>query len=109
MKCFTIYFMYDTELSEYEAIQKGYRVDVFVKVDNQYFNLRVYDIIRLQQEFESEIDSRGYYAVEPNLVLVKEANKKEIVNTIRSLYKQKYFEKIKPTSEVDIEELIEIQ
>ncbi len=109
MEQLKIYFLYDTELSEYEAIQKGYRVDVFVKFDNQYFNLRVYDIIRLQQEFESEIDSRGYYAVEPNLVLVKEANKKEIVNTIKNLYKQKYFEEIKPVNEVNIEELIEIQ
>lgn len=108
MEQLKIYFLHDTELSEYEAIQKGYRVDVFVKVGNQYFNLRVFDIIRLQQEFESEIGSKGYYAVEPNLVLVKEANKKEIVNTIRNLYKQKYFEEIKPVCEVNIEELIEI-
>lgn len=103
-----IYFLYDTELSEYEAIQKGYRIDVFVKVDSQYFNLRVYDISRLQQEFESEIDSAGYYAVEPNLVLVREANRKEIVYTVKKLYKQEYFKEIKPINDVNREELIEI-
>lgn len=104
-----IYFQYDTELSEFEAIQKGYRVDVFVKVGGIYFNLKVFDIIRLQQEFKSEVDSEGYYAVEPNLILVKEVNKKEILCTIRNLYKQKYFEEIKPTSDINVDELIEIQ
>jgi hypothetical protein len=104
-----IYFQYDTELSEFEAIQKGYRVDVFVKVGGIYFNLKVFDIIRLQQEFKSEVDSEGYYAVEPNLILVKEVNKKEILCTIRNLYKQKYFEEIKPTSNINVDELIEIQ
>jgi len=103
-----IYFQYDTELSEFEAIQKGYRVDVFVKVGGIYFNLKVFDIIRLQQEFKSEVDSEGYYAVEPNLILVKEVNKKEILCTIRNLYKQKYFEEIKPTSDINVGELIEI-
>ena len=103
-----IYFQYDTELSEFEAIQKGYRVDVFVKVGGIYFNLKVFDIIRLQQEFKSEVDSEGYYAVEPNLILVKEVNKKEILCTIRNLYKQKYFEEIKPTSDINVDELIEI-
>ncbi len=109
MEQFKIYFLYDTELSEYEAIQKGYRVDVFVKVNNQYFNLRVYDIIRLQQEFESEVANRGFYAIEPNLVLVTEVNKAEIVNTIKNLYKQKYFDEIKPSTGVIVEELIEIK
>lgn len=103
-----IYFQYDTELSEFEAVQKGYRVDVFVKVNNQYFNLRVFDIIRLQQEYESEIESGGYYAVEPNLVLVKEVNKKEIIFTIKNLYKQKYFEELKPIDNIKTEELLEI-
>lgn len=109
MELINIYFMDNTELSEYEAIQKGYRLDVFVKVNNQYFNLRVYDIIRLQQEFESEINSKDYYAVEPNLILVKEVNKNEIVNTIKSLHKQKYFEEIKPVRVININKLKEIK
>jgi len=104
-----IYFRYDTELSEFEAVQRGYRVDVFVKVNNQYFNLRIFDIIRLRQEFESEIESGGYYAVEPNLVLVKEVNKKEIIFAINNLYKQKYFEELKPVDNIKAEDLIEIQ
>ncbi len=104
-----IYFQYDSELSEFEAIQKGYRVDVFVKVGGIYFNLRVFDIIRLQQEFENEVDNEGYYAVEPNLILVKEVNKKEILCTIRNLYKHKYFDEIKPTRYVNVDELIEIK
>lgn len=106
MEKINIYFLYDTELSEFEAIEKGYRLDVFVKIGNDYFNLRVFDIVRLQQEFESEVENEGYFAVEPNLILVKEVNKKEIINTIKSLYKQKYFEEIKSVSNINISELV---
>ena len=42
------------------------------------------------------------------VILVKEVNKKEILRTIRNLYKQKYFEEIKPTSDINVDELIEI-
>ena len=103
-----IYFLYDDELSEYEAINKGFRVDVFVKIDNQFFNLRIYDMIRLQQDFDCCIDRDGYYPVDPNLVLVTEVTKNEIVNTVKNLYTQKYFNEIKPASVVNIEKLIEI-
>lgn len=109
MKEINIYFLYDSELTEFEAIQKGYRVDVYVKVENQYFNLKVFDIVRLQQEFQSEVSKEGYYAIEPNLILVKEVNKKEIVYTIKSLYKQKYFEEIKPVENIDVSQLKKIQ
>jgi len=104
-----IYFSADTDLSEYESVNKGYRIDVYVKISEMVFNLRVYTLIRLQQDFESEWVSYGYYIAEPNLVLVREANKEEIVNTVNELYRQNYFSNIKSTDTVDVSKLVKIQ
>lgn len=97
-----IYFSDDSELGEYEAINKGYRLDVYIKINDNLFNVRVYTMIRLQQDFESEIESYGYYAVEPNLILVKDSSREEIISTVANVYEQKYFEEIKPLENFDI-------
>lgn len=94
-----ITFLADSELDEYEAISKGYRNDVFINVSNTLFNVRVYDIVRLQQDFESELEEYGYFSIEPNLVLVKEVSKEQISLTINKLFKQGYFENLKPIDE----------
>lgn len=100
-----VYFLDDSELAEYEAISKGYRIDVYVKTDTDFYNVRVYTLIRLQQDFDSEIENYGFYAIEPNLILVKEATKEEIVFTLKKLKEQKYFEEIRPMGEIDITQL----
>ncbi|WP_342565753.1 hypothetical protein NST84_11780 [Paenibacillus sp. FSL R7-0345] len=86
-----VYFLEDTELAEYEAVNKGFRLDVYVKIADELFNVAVYDIVRLQQDLELEVENYGYYSVDPNLILVSEVNKDKIVHTIENLYKQNYF------------------
>ncbi|MGE5329542.1 MAG: hypothetical protein ACM3KR_08550 [Deltaproteobacteria bacterium] len=103
-----IYFSDDSELAEYESTSRGYRTDVYVKINNNIFNVRVYAMIRLQQDFESEIESYGYYATEPNLILVKDANKEEIIATIKKLYEQKYFEELKTVENIDISQFTKV-
>ncbi|MFC5404420.1 hypothetical protein [Cohnella soli] len=95
MSNFTVIFTDDTELAEYEAINKGYRNDVFVKIQEDYFNLRVYDIVRLKQDFESEVEEYGYYSAEPNLVLVTEVTKDNVLKIISQLYEDGYFNHLK--------------
>lgn len=104
-----IYFSDDSELAEYEALSRGYRTDVYVKIDSNIYNLKIYAMVRLQQDFESEIQSYGFYASEPNLILVKEANKEEVIETIKKLYEQKYFEEIKPVEHIEINQLIKVE
>ena len=41
MSDFEIFFEDDSELAEFEAIHKGYRVDVYIKIRMQYFNIRI--------------------------------------------------------------------
>ena len=104
-----IYFSVDSELSEYEAISKGYRVDVYVEINGPIYNLRIYTIIRLQQDFESEIEANEFYLPDPNIVLVKSANRLEIINTINFLYDCDYFSSIKPIDDTDTMLLTKIQ
>jgi len=109
MKDISIYFSEDTEVSEYEAINKGYRIDVYVKVRENIFNVSVYTLTRLQQDFQHECEEYGYYHGEPNLILVREANRNEIICTINVLFRQKYFERIMPLECLNVSEMVEVQ
>ncbi|WP_374018185.1 hypothetical protein ABU162_29860 [Paenibacillus thiaminolyticus] len=107
MENFKVLFLENTELAEYEAINKGYRNDIYVKISNMVYNIRAYDLVRLQQDFESELEEYGYFSIEPNLVLVKEVSKEYIYLTIKELFKQKYFEDLKPIEEPSVGNLFD--
>ena len=104
-----IYFEENSELAEYEAISKGYRLDIYVETDNDVFNVKAYSMIRLKQDYDSEVESYGFYAVEPNLIIVNNTNKDEILSTINKLHKQKYFQEIKPIKNMDLSRLVKVQ
>ena len=89
-----IIFEEDTELAEFEALNKGYRGDVIVKVDKKVYKVYVTSMIRLQQDFETVIQDSGYYLSEPNMIIVKETTKQEIEDTIIRMFKCKYFDRI---------------
>ncbi len=92
-----IHFGNNSELAEFEAINKGYRLDVYVIISESTYNLSVYSLMRLQQDFESEYESYGYYYPDANIILVKNTNKSEIINTIKKLFVNGFFETIKPS------------
>lgn len=77
-------------------------------MQNKLFNIKVYDIIRLQQDYELEVETYGYYSVEPNLVLVKDVTKEEIEFVVRKLYGQKYFESLKPIDDKNLYEFFNL-
>ncbi|OGO90607.1 MAG: hypothetical protein A2Y17_01485 [Clostridiales bacterium GWF2_38_85] len=105
-----IYFEDDTENAEDLAINKGYRHDVYVKINNDIYNVRVYSLIRLQQDFITDITQLGYFAVEPNLILVNDVNRKEIIETINKIHKNfAYFKDIKPVEYILENKLKQIQ
>ncbi|QAA33126.1 hypothetical protein [Clostridium manihotivorum] len=103
-----IYFMDNSELSEFEANEKGYRLDVYVRIDDKLYNLKIYDMIRLKQDFYDEIEQQSYYSIESNLIIVKQVSKKEICITIEGLFKERYFDDLKPVSDFDISRLVKI-
>ena len=104
-----IYFSDDSELAEYEAIKKGYREDVYVYCEDRVYKMSIYTLIRLQQDFDTELQVSGYYSVDPNLILVKETSKIEIIQTLNKLFAQNYFQRIKEINNIDLSQMIEIQ
>jgi len=104
-----IYFSSDSDLTEYEAISKGYRHDVFVKINQSMYNVCIYTLNRLQQDFETEMESYDFFAIEPNIILVKESNKSEIIKAINKQYEQDYFKKIKSVDNINVDEFVKIQ
>lgn len=84
----------NTEIAEYEAINKGYRKDVIVIVDDRKYKLYITDMDRLHQDFDSEIEDYGIYQNEPNTIIVKEVSKDEIEKTINNLISEGFFEKL---------------
>ena len=104
-----IFFLDDTTLAEYEAVNKGYRIDIFVEIDEKFYNVRAYSLIRLQQDYETEMEASGFYYTEPNMIIVRDANKEEIVYAINRHYKGKYFDGIKSVQNMNLEKLTQVQ
>ena len=89
-----IYFEDNSELAEFEALNKGYRKDVIVQINNKKYRVYITSILRLQQDFETEQAYSGYYLSEPNTILVNETSADEIRKTILKLYQCKYFDRL---------------
>ena len=104
-----IYFSEDTPLAEYEAVNKGYRADIFVEINEKIYNVRTYSIIRLQQDYERLRELTGFYYTDPNLIIVENTSKEEIIYTINRHYEGKYFDGIKPIDDFISEKLVQIQ
>ena len=59
-----------------------------------FSKLYITDMIRLHQDFDSEIEDYGIYQNEPNTIIVKEVSKHEIDKTINYLLKEGFFDKL---------------
>jgi hypothetical protein len=100
-----IYLEDASEHAELEAINRGYRLDVYVKLGELFFKVAIYDIVRIKQEFEIEVEAKRYYAIGPNLILVKEVSFGEIKLTVAKLVEQKFFDELKPLNDQLIQSL----
>ncbi len=103
-----IYFSEDSEASEFEAVSRGWRQDVYVLIEKALFQLYIYTPERLVQDFQAELEYYDYYRVDSNLVLVTSADKETIISTILHLYADDYFKEIKPLENNITDSLIKI-
>lgn len=106
-----IYCLDNSELTEFESSSRGYRSDIFVKtMTGDIYQLYVYDITRLKQDFETEIEVYGFFGIESNIILVKKVILSDIKLTIEKLFAQKFFDSLKPIekNKIDIKKMIEI-
>jgi len=76
----------------------------------QYYHVNIYDITRLQQDFEAELKYYGFYGIEPNIIIVKEVTTINIKKTVEHLDKQNFFEKLLPVAKeyLKLDQLIEL-
>lgn len=87
-----IIFEDNTKLADIEGEDRGYRSDIIVRIGNRSYQIYVTSLIRLQQDFETEFEYKGYFQSEPNMVLVQNTTRNEIIETIKKMYECGYFE-----------------
>ena len=105
-------YLFKNYCSEYESSQRGYMFHVYVRINDTYYELNIYTLLSLSQEFSGDYETLGFHDILHNIILVNDISYVEVKNTIYELYKRAYFEEIKPISKVDIEsiggEIVEI-
>ena len=74
-----------------ESFQKNYRNDVYVKIDNTFYNLSIITIARLKEEVEESFENEIVFCMPNNLIIVKEVTNDCIIDSIKVLYHKNYF------------------
>ena len=74
-----------------ESFQKNYRNDVYVKIDNNFYNLSIITIARLKEEVEESFENEIVFCMPNNLIIVKEVTNDCIIDSIKVLYNKNYF------------------
>ena len=91
-----IYLQFGTEYDIAQSEQKGYKWDVFVKKDNNFYRISAFTPARLQQEIEMSEEYSDYYDIDINLVIIKEVTNEEIIRTMCHLEDDYFFEQLLP-------------
>lgn len=88
-----------------ESFQKNYRNDVYVKIENNFYNLSIITIARLKEEVEESFEDGIVFCTPNNLIIVKEVTNDCIIDSIKVLYHKNYFSGCKEC-EVDNNQII---
>ena len=71
-----------------------------VEVDGKNYIVNICSLTRLNQDIQTEMEYYGYFATEPNLVIVDEVTPEKIKFVLEINYKGKYFDEIGVLNEV---------
>ncbi|MDR3292740.1 MAG: hypothetical protein LBT20_01390 [Clostridiales bacterium] len=87
---------------EYEfGIQKGYWYNIYVRKNDKIFRVNIMTLIRLTQDCEADLKWLGCYMNDPNLVVVDEATKAQIIKTLLKQNEEGFFEHLAPCNNKD--------
>lgn len=84
-----------------ESFQRNYRNDVYVEINNKFFNLSIITIGRLKDEVKETFKNDNVFHTPNNLIIVKEVTNDCIIESIKSLYAKNYFTGCKECQIVD--------
>jgi len=88
---YNIIYENDQEITENEAVNKGFRNDVIVAIGEKNYKLYITNIKKLEQDFYAEVEDGGVYSSKPNMIIVTKVTKAEIEKTIKILFERKFF------------------
>lgn len=95
MKTCNIFFSVDDSLTELDIIEKGWRGDILVQIENVLFNPTVFTPERLCNEFNNANSKKQVYDIDNNIVLVEKTDRLSIIETLAKLVDLGYFTKVK--------------
>ena len=81
----SIFFSEDSDLIETEVEMKGWRGDVLVKTNGNFYSLDFLTIERLHSEYLFAKNKGEIYVVDDVTVIVESVRKNDIVNAIKKL------------------------
>ena len=87
-----IYCLNNSNFFSEESLNKGFRNDIFVSINNVYYKLTVYDKCRLIQDFDLEFSQEGSFVPEPNMLIVSTLENENIIKTIYAAYHEGLFD-----------------
>ncbi|WP_449417199.1 hypothetical protein [Phormidium nigroviride] len=89
------------ERDEVETPMKGCRSDGIVSLSNgEAYSVYFIDPIRLQQDLDAEVECGSPFLAPPGLIVLPELTRSAMENAIAQLWKQGYFDSLKPISEI---------
>ena len=96
-----IYFDEDNEYSEFNYNNKD--------SNNHIYKINIYGITRLNQEFDESANNGEIFYVEPNLIIVEEVNKHNIINAILGVCKEfNFLSQLKTEDDIDLSNYINV-
>ena len=95
-----IFISVDSERIDDESKESGFRGDINVEIDGKNYHLFVYNIVSFMQEVERDITDHQFYDFMPNMIIVPEVTKENIIFTINKLYDNGFFERLTPQENI---------
>ncbi len=90
-----IYFSCDSPLTEKEILAKGWRDDIVIEVNGNYYTVEFLTLDRLIGEFENSIESKENYIIDNTTIIVDDISRDSIIRHIKMLDRN-FFEKQSP-------------
>ena len=74
---------------------RGYRRDIYVKLQDRFYKMNVFSFTYLKQFLKNQYEFEKIYCIEANLLIVKSLSIKEIIATILKEAQNYYFDELK--------------
>lgn len=91
-----MFVIYGDDKNYLDFQDKGWRDDIIVKINDEYFNLNIYTLESFVFDMNLTIKNHGTYIMDPNIIIVEKMDYQSILKNIIDNYQNDYFNNIKP-------------